>query len=102
MGTFGSPKFLCVSLDTCHALCGPRQTFGKLTFDAFSVLASGPLTPSPSAFGGFHHQRNLRGYVKSSGSAVFLVAYIVPCVRFNEVVQSLMSEICVWRLGATR
>ncbi len=62
---------------------------------AFFVLASGPLKPSPSALGGFHHRRNFRGYLKSSGSADFLVAYVVPCVRFNDVVRPLMSEICV-------
>jgi hypothetical protein len=27
----GPPKFLCASLDTCHALRGPRQTIGELT-----------------------------------------------------------------------
>ncbi len=62
---------------------------------AFSVLTSGPLKPSSSALGGLHHRRNLRGYIKTSGSADFLVAYVVPCVRFNDVVRSLMSEICV-------
>jgi hypothetical protein len=32
----------------------------------------------------------------TSGSAVFPVAYVVPCVRFNDVVRSLMSEVRVW------
>ena len=44
---------------------------------------------------GFHHRRNFRGYIKSSGSTVFPVAYVVPCVRFNDVVRSLMSDVCV-------
>jgi hypothetical protein len=38
------------SLHTSHALYGPRQTLRALTrFSALFVLASGPLTPSPSA-----------------------------------------------------
>jgi len=61
----------------------------------FFVLTSGPLKPSSSALGGLHHRRNLRGYIKTSGSTVFLVAYVVPCVRFNDVVRSLMSDVCV-------
>jgi hypothetical protein len=44
---------------------------------------------------GLLHRRELRGYLKTSGSAVSLVAYVVPCVRFSDVVRSLMSEICV-------
>jgi hypothetical protein len=44
---------------------------------------------------GLLHRRKSRGYIKSSGSAVSLVAYIVPYVRFNDVVRSLMSEVCV-------
>jgi len=31
----------------------------------------------------------------SSGSAVFIVVYVVPCVHFIDVVRSLMSEFCV-------
>ena len=69
---------------------------------AFFVLASGPLKPSPSALGSLHYRRNLRGCFKTSGSAVFLVAYVVPCVRFNDVVRELVPEICVWRISATR
>ena len=42
------------------------------------------------------------GLYQASGNTVSLVAYVVPCVRFNDVVRSLMSEICVWRLDATR
>ena len=36
-----------------------------------------------------------RGYIKTSGSTDFPVAYLVPCVRLNDIVQSLMSGICV-------
>jgi len=42
-----------------------------------SVLASGPLTPSPSALS------SLTGLFQASGSAVSLAVYVVPCVRFN-------------------
>ena len=49
-GTFGSPKFLSVSLKTCHAFCEPRQTLKELT-KAFSLCwFPYPLRPSPSAF----------------------------------------------------
>lgn len=42
------------SLHASHALCGPRQTLRALTrFSALFVLASGPLTPSPSALEAF-------------------------------------------------
>ena len=50
---------------------------------AFSVLASGPLIPSPSTLGGLLHRRDLRGCIKTSGSAVFLVAYVVPCLPWR-------------------
>jgi len=62
---------------------------------AFSVLASGPLKSSPSAFGRFSSPTQITGLYQASGNTVSLVACVVPCVRFNEVVRSLMSEICV-------
>ncbi len=73
-----------VSLHTSHALCGPRQTLRALTrFSALFVLASGPLTPSPSAFEAFAPYRLYRGCIKSWGIAVSLAGYVVPCVRLN-------------------
>jgi hypothetical protein len=45
----GSPKSLTF-LSTHPTLFGPRQTLRALTICALFVLASGPLTPSPSAF----------------------------------------------------
>jgi hypothetical protein len=70
----GSRKFSNISLQACHALRGPRQTFRNLTQKNGSfVLASSSLTPSPSA-----PQRTTpllryyRGYLKSSAYAVYL------------------------------
>ena len=48
-GTIRVSQVLNISLHTCHALRGPRQTLRSLSFIGFFVLASGPLTPSPSA-----------------------------------------------------
>ena len=45
-----------------------------------SVLASGPLRPSPSALA-------ITGLYQASGSAVFPVAYLIPCVCFKCVVR---------------
>jgi len=59
------------------------------------VLASGSLTPSPSALGWFSPSHQISGLYHASGSAVFPVACAVPCVRFNDVVRSLMSVVCV-------
>jgi hypothetical protein len=59
------------------------------------VLASGPLKPSPSAFEWRSPPTQFSGLYQASGSAVFPVAYVVPCVRFNDVVRSLMSDVCV-------
>ena len=73
-----------ISLHASHALCGPRQTLRALTsFSALFVLASGPLTPSPSAFGTFVPDPLYRGYIKTWGIAVSLAGYVVPCVRLN-------------------
>jgi len=72
------------SLHTSHALSGPRQTLRALTrYSALFVLASGPLTPSPSAFGTFVPDPLYRGYIKAWGIAVSLAGYVVPCVRLN-------------------
>ena len=65
------------SLHACHALGGPRQTLGNLTTNGPSVLASGTLTPSPSA------SIALTRLYQALGSAVSPAAYVVPCVRFN-------------------
>jgi hypothetical protein len=70
-GTFRVSQVLDVSLHASHALRGPRQTLGALTYRmytdrtsalrALSVLASGPLTPSPSAFEAFAPYSLYRG-----------------------------------------
>jgi len=48
-----------------------------------SVLASGTLRPSPSAL------KLLTRLYQASGSAVFLTACVMPCVRFNRFVRWL-------------
>jgi len=66
----GSPKFLMLlsrtySCATSHALRGPRQTLRALTrYSALFVLASGPLTPSPSASGTCVPYALYRGCIK--------------------------------------
>ena len=49
-GTFRVSQVLDASLDTCHALRWTPADPRNAHQNAFSVLASGPLTPSPSAF----------------------------------------------------
>jgi len=49
-GTNRVSQVLNASLYTCHALSGPRQTLRNLASTDSFVLASGSLTPSPSAF----------------------------------------------------
>ncbi|MFZ6029726.1 MAG: hypothetical protein ACOYYS_18585 [Chloroflexota bacterium] len=67
---------------------------------ALSVLAYGTLTPSPSALGRLSPPIPLRGYIKSSESAVSPVAYVIPAetqflnVRFNEVVRLQSQTPC--------
>ena len=48
-GIARASQVLDASLHAYHALCGPRQTLRDLTARGPFVLASGPLTPSPSA-----------------------------------------------------
>jgi hypothetical protein len=65
----GSPKFLMLlsrtySCATSHALRGPRQTFRALTILALFVLASGTLTPWPSAFEAYAPYALYRGCIK--------------------------------------
>jgi hypothetical protein len=48
-GAIRASQVPSVSLHTCRALRRPRQTLGELTKNALSVLASGAVTPSPSA-----------------------------------------------------
>src|ERR1035437_9640638 len=90
-GTSRVSQVLVVSLNICHALkrtpAEPRNTHHC----AFSVWASGSTKPSPSAFGWLSPSGLITGLHQASGSAVFLVAYVVPCARFNEVVQQLMQ-----------
>ena len=84
-GTIWASQVLGVSLHTCHALSRPRQTLSNLTFGSCFVLASGTLTPSPSAL------LFLTGLYQASGSAVSLAACVIPCVRFNRFVRPLTS-----------
>ena len=69
------------SLHAYHALkwtpADPREAHQT----APSVLASGALTPSPSAFS------FLTGLYQALGSAVSPAVYVVPCVRFTCVVR---------------
>ena len=66
------------SLHASHALrwtpADPRAAHQK---NATSVLASGALTPSPSASSGFTRLS------QALGSADSPAGYVVPCVRFN-------------------
>jgi len=79
-------QVLDLSLRTFHALCDPRDPRNAHQ-NAFSVLASRPLKPSPSAL------MPITGLYQASGSAVSLVAYAVPCVRFSFVVRRLIPEV---------
>ena len=63
--------------------------------NAFSVLASRPLKPSPSAL------MPITGLYQASGSEVSLVAYTVPCVRFSFVVRRLIPEVCASSSGSS-
>jgi hypothetical protein len=81
LGSSGASQVPDASLHTSHALCGPRQTLGALTIFALSVLASRPLTRSPSAL------LLVTRLYQASGSAVFPVGYVFPCVRFTYVVR---------------
>jgi hypothetical protein len=54
------------------------------------VLASEVLNPLPSAFLQFSPPF-LSGLYQTSGSTDFLVAYVVPCVRFGCIVQHSAS-----------
>ncbi len=56
------------------------------------VLASGPLRPSPSALA-------ISGLYQASGNAVFLVAYVIPCVRFNCLVRRFRASVTIATLG---
>jgi hypothetical protein len=56
------------------------------------VLASGPLRPSPSALA-------ISGLYQASGSTVFLVAYVIPCVRFNCLVRRFHASATIATLG---
>ena len=76
-----------ITIHASHALCGPRQTLRALTLSsALFVLASGPLTPSPSGLWDFRPTL-YRGCIKSWGIAVSLAGYVVPCVRLNRFVR---------------
>jgi hypothetical protein len=84
-GTIWASQVLGVSLHTCHALARPRQTLGNLTLSGCSVLASGSVTPSPSA------SLLLTRLYQASESAVSLTACVISCVRFNRFVRPLTS-----------
>jgi hypothetical protein len=71
----GSLKFSHASLHTCQVL-GPRRTLGNLAYYDSSVLASCPLTKSPSVL------INANGAEYAPGRCVSLLAYMFPCVRF--------------------
>jgi hypothetical protein len=87
-------QVLDASLDTCHALRWTPADLRRTHQSVLSVLASGPLTPSPSALGRFSPSRQITGLYQASGSAVFPVAYVVPCVRFHDVVRMLIPDVC--------
>ena len=80
-GVARASQVLNASLHAYHALCGPRQTLKNLTSHGPFVLASGTLTPSPSALNAFS------GLYQAFGIAVSPAVYVVPCVRFNCVVR---------------
>jgi len=70
-GVARASQVLNASLHAYHALRGPRQTLLDLTSNGPFVLASGTLTPSPSA------SIALTGLYQDSGSAVSPAVYVV-------------------------
>jgi hypothetical protein len=85
-GALRVSQVLGVSLDTCHALRGPRQTFEhspcrtlRMGFWAVKTIAICFAMPGIATL--------ISGLYQASGSAVFPVAYVVPCVRFNCIVR---------------
>ena len=85
-------QVLDVSLDTCHALrwtpADPRRTHQSRSlcvgFWAVNTIAI--------CFRTVCTVTQFTGLYQASGSAVFLVAYVVPCVRFNCVVRLCASS----------
>ena len=71
------------SFHTCHALKTPADPPESHPIDSF-VLASATLTASPSAL--YYSECN-EAVPDIQGSANSLVAYMVPCVRFVDLVR---------------
>src|SRR3989337_1191062 len=86
-GTLRVSQVPGISLPTCHALSWTPADPRRPHHCGLSVLASGPLTPSPSAFKRFTPPTQFTGLYQASGSTVSLVAHVVPCVRFNCLVR---------------
>jgi hypothetical protein len=85
-GALRVSQVLGVSLDTCHALKWTRQTFEHspqralhVGFWAVKTIAICFAMPRIATL--------ISGLYQASGSAVFPVAYVVPCVRFNRIVR---------------
>jgi hypothetical protein len=93
-GADGASQVPDVSLHTCHALMTPTDPPESHPIDSF-VLASATLTTWPSALYCFGCNEALPDI---QGSANSLVAYMVPCVRFTDLVRQPQADSAI---GAT-
>jgi len=87
-GADGASQVPDVSLYACHALRTPADPLESHPIDSF-VLASATLTASPSAL--YCSECN-EAVPDIQGSANSLVAYMVPCVRFTDLVRQLKAD----------
>lgn len=93
----GSPKFLTFLLTHATPFVNPGRP-SESSPKRFLCVGFWAVEPIAICFDGNFHRRNNEAISGLRETTVFPVAYVIPCVRFNDVVQSLMSDVCVWPL----
>ena len=88
VGAHGASQVPDASLHACHVLRTPADPPESRPYDSF-VLASATLTASPSAL--YYSECN-EAVPDIQGSANPLMAYMVPCVRFVDLVRQPKAD----------